>query len=417
MSKSITESDGAAVVLLGEVTPAAAFDPTSAQAAIMQAAFATSVLPSMKNLAAAHFPVNIATLHTFDAVSRLADVYRMPIMAQRIESITPKLNAISVLQASGIMSQLDSIVAAFAPQRVALNAIAAAQLGQPNVLRGQMLQILSAQSSISRLVAGTSHSTALARLFDSVSRYGQVQAKLAALTIRPDRTFLLRGNTTQSGRLYDNYLASLPTRPIARRAAVARQAGDTQTGLLIAESVTAPDLRTDDREELAEHLTLTVLEPWQTGPSDARTDLFGVLASLDPGLPDWLKAAWDDIVRDGPKAASKIANCTVECIDRALRVAAPPTDVLTWLTTIPPKQGYLNDGKPTRRAKIMFVMRNRADRDARLAVAQVEALVSLVQEIVNNLQSVKHGEAPSIAIMRSWVLAAEGALAQLFLHI
>lgn len=74
------------------------------------------------------------------------------------------------------------------------------------------------------------------------------------------------------------------------------------------------------------------------------------------------------------------------------------------------------DGKPTRRAKIMFVMRDRANRDAKLAVAQVDALISLVQEIVNNLQSVKHSEAPSIVIMRSWVLAAEGALAQLFLH-
>jgi hypothetical protein len=46
----------------------------------------------------------------------------------------------------------------------------------------------------------------------------------------------------------------------------------------------------------------------------------------------------------------------------------------------------------------MFVMRNRADRDTKLAVAQVEALVSLIQDIVSNLQSVKHGEAPSIVI-------------------
>jgi hypothetical protein len=261
-----------------------------------------------------------------------------------------------------------------------LDAIAAAQLGQHSVFRDQMRQILSAQSSISRLVEGTGYSTALAQLFDSVGRYGQVHSQLAALAIRPDRVPLLRGSTTQSGRLYDNYLGSLPARPIARRAAVAQQAGDAQTGLLIAESLTASDLRADDREELAEHLTLTVLEPWQTGPSDARTDLFGVLVDLDPGLPDWLKAAWDGIVRDGPKAASKIANCTVVCIDRALRVAAPPDDVLAWLATVPAKHGCLVDGRPTRRAKIMFVMRNRADRDAKLAVAQVDALVSLIQK-------------------------------------
>jgi len=29
---------------------------------------------------------------------------------------------------------------------------------------------------------------------------------------------------------------------------------------------------------------------------------------------------------------------------------------------------------------------------------------------------VKHGEAPAIAVMRGWVLAAEGALSQLLLH-
>jgi hypothetical protein len=51
-----------------------------------------------------------------------------------------------------------------------------------------------------------------------------------------------------------------------------------------------------------------------------------------------------------------------------------------WLNTIPSKQGYLVDGKPTRCAKIMFVMRNRAARDAKLAAAQVDALVILVQE-------------------------------------
>jgi hypothetical protein len=64
----------------------------------------------------------------------------------------------------------------------------------------------------------------------------------------------------------------------------------------------------------------------------------------------------------------------------------------------------------------MFIMRGRASRDTRLAVAQVEALISLVQEVMGSLQSVKHGKAPNIATMRSWVLAAEGALAQLFVN-
>ena len=70
-------------------------------------------------------------------------------------------------------------------------------------------------------------------------------------------------------------------------------AGDAQSGLLIAESLTADGLDDDGRQELAETFTAVALEPWQAGPTDARNDLFATLAELDPALPDWLKAAWD----------------------------------------------------------------------------------------------------------------------------
>jgi hypothetical protein len=62
-------------------------------------------------------------------------------------------------------------------------------------------------------------------------------------------------------------------------------------------------------------------------------------------------------------------------------------------------------------------MRDRSKRDTALAQAQVESLVSLIQAIVNDLQSVKHGEAPTIAVMRGWVLATESALCELFLPV
>ncbi len=67
----------------------------------------------------------------------------------------------------------------------------------------------------------------------------------------------------------------------------------------------------------------------------------------------------------------------------------------------------------------MFVMRQRSTRDARLADAQVEALVTLVTlvlDVMDNLQSVKHSDAPSMAVMRGMVQATEGALSQLLLH-
>ncbi len=60
-------------------------------------------------------------------------------------------------------------------------------------------------------------------------------------------------------------------------------------------------------------------------------------------------------------------------------------------------------------------MRERADRDARLVETQVEAHISLVTQLMQNLQSVKHGDPPSIAVMRSMVMTAEAVLSLLLL--
>jgi Predicted pPIWI-associating nuclease len=229
-------------------------------------------------------------------------------------------------------------------------------------------------------------------------------------------TVLLSPPSSVAGRLYDTYIEGLPARPITRRRTVARCGGDTQTELLIAHGLIAGRLEDDARDEFAEQLTVLTLKAWQTGPADARKDLFEALAKLDPGLSDWLKAVWEDIVQDGPKAASKIANCTIECIDQALRIAAPADDVTAWIVQVGAKKGWMEGDHPTRRAKVMFVMRNQSSQDARLAVSQVESLTTLLQNVVGNLQAVKHGEAPSMAVMRSWVQAAEGALSQLLLH-
>ena len=144
-------------------------------------------------------------------------------------------------------------------------------------------------------------------------------------------TVLLAPPSSIAGRLYDTYIEGLPARPITRRRTVARCGDDTQTELLIAHGLIAGRLEDDARDEFAEQLTVLTLKAWQTGPADARRDLFEALAKLDPGLPDWLKAVWEDIVQDGPKAASKIANCTIECIDQALRIAAPADDVTAWI--------------------------------------------------------------------------------------
>lgn len=384
---------------------------------VAQASAALSQLPSFQPLAAAHIQPNVALMQTASLAVKLGAQYDVPAITRLAASLAPQLRGIDIVKAAGITSSLDAAMATFGPQRAMFDAIAAAGLGRHSaIFAAQAAQILSSQDSISRLVAGAGGGAAMAELFGALGRYGQVQAHLGSFAADPDTPTLLRGSTRVAGRRYDAYLDGLPARPIARRAAVARQGGDTQTGLLIAESLTAAGLDDDDRDELAEQLTVVTLEAWQTGPSDARNDLFEALAELDPSLPDWLKAAWDDIERDGPKAASKIANCTIECIDRALRIVAPVDDVIAWTTHVGAKRGWIESSRPTRRAKVMFVMRHRSDRDARLAVSQVEALATLIQDVAGNLQSVKHGEAPAMAVMRGWVQAAEGALSQLLLH-
>ena len=229
------------------------------------------------------------------------------------------------------MPQLDGMVVGVKAHGAILDSVLAAYSAYHNRFYGQIQQIVSAQASIVQLAAKANYGAALFPFLDSVSRYGEVHSQLAALATR-HQAALLHGRTTRSGRLYDNYLAGLPSRPVTRRAAVARYAGDTQTGLIIGECLTAPGVRVDDREELATNLTETVLEPWQSGPSSARADLFVALAALDLEWPYWLKTASNDIVRDGPKAASKVAN----------------NAVLAWLEGIQHADGYLHQGKPTR---------------------------------------------------------------------
>lgn len=64
-----------------------------------------------------------------------------------------------------------------------------------------------------------------------------MQAHLGSLAVKPEPAPMLRGATRLPGRYYDAYLEGFPPRPIARRTDVARYAGSTQTGSLVAESL------------------------------------------------------------------------------------------------------------------------------------------------------------------------------------
>ena len=422
--------------------------------ALAQMASELARLPAAQALASVRAPVNTSMISAVAQASRplypLPEVTRMidriPIrskfvdlattvsMSSTIPSALPAsamrslfanlgtngTNAVFAAQASQLFSERDSlarIVAAASPRHHTLEAARTAGLSlQTSLAVAQAAQIVSAQDSLARIVATTRLSASMAGLFDSLTRYGQVQAHLGAFAVDVDAPVMLRGYTSLAGRRYDSYLDGLPTRPNARRATVARLGGDTQTSLLVAEALTA-EIDDDEREDLTERFSVVSLEAWQTGPATAREELFAALDELGPDLAGWLKAAWDNIERDGHKATSMIANSTVECIDRTLRVLAPVDAVAAWIVQQGgPKAGWVDDkGKPTRRAKILYAMRNRSKRDTNLAVGQVDALAKLIQDLVGNFQSVKHAEATTIVVMRNWVLSTEAALSQLLL--
>lgn len=383
------------------------------QLAGRNSALAASQSPAFKTLAGLQQHSSFVGLQAAVNAASFAKTFDTATIQRRSAAVGPHVR-VGELAHVQTLGQLTAALDAFAPQRTALAATAVGLSRNQYVIAAQFGQIVSAQDSIARLVAGTDLVKTSA-LFDTIRRYSEIQMQLGAFAA-VDRPSLLRGLTRVPGQRYDSYLGGLPGRPIARRAAVARFAGDTQSGMVIAEGLSSVGLDDDGRDELADEFTTEVLEPWQTGPSQAREDLFAELAALEAGLPDFLKAAWEDIARDGPKAASKIAHCAVECIDQTLRAVAAVDDVMAWVAVVGEKPGWLSNGRPTRRAKVMFAMRNRSKRDARLAVSQVEALVTLVQDVMENLQSVKHGEAPAIAVMRGWVMATEGALSQLLLR-
>jgi len=392
-----------------------------------------------------------------DAVARVSKpLYGLPEVTRMIDRISTRLSAVDVARTAGLsstlasmmpassmrsafadlgpsstnaalaaqMSQLSSernnlarIAALYTPRSALLEAVSTAGLSaQTALVAAQAAQIVSAQDSLARIVATAGVSASTAGLFDSVTRYGQVQAHLSAFAVDVEAPVMLRGYTRLAGRRYDSYLDGLPARPIARRATVARLGGDAQSSLLIAEALTA-EIDDDEREDLTERLSVVSLEAWQTGPAAARQDLFAALDEVGPDLSDWLKAAWDNIERDGYKASSIIANSAVECIDRTLRVLAPVDDASAWIAGQGgPKPGWVDDkGKPTRRAKITYAMRGCSSRDTGLAIEQVDALAGLIQSLMGNFQSVKHAEETTIVVMRNWVQATEAALSQLLL--
>lgn len=277
----------------------------------------------------------------------------------------------------------------------------------------QVFQIGSAIRALNNFAPVLLKTPKIAGLTDILGRYADVQAILLTAVSVPQPPVLLRGYTRLAGRRFDAYIDGLPPRPNSVRADVARLGGQVQVGLLAVESGMSENLDEAVQAELNEQFD-GALEAWEIGPAAAHRDLLVALDELGHG--DLLRGAWEDIERNGPAAATKVANCMVECLDRTLRDLAPPERLLQWIEARGSKVGLLGaEGQPTRRAKVAFILHSRgqSQRDSKLVEAEVDALAKLVQLQAKNFQSVKHSHVTAMIMVRGWVQSTEGLLAQI----
>ena len=96
--------------------------------------------------------------------------------------------------------------------------------------------------------------------------------------------------------------------------------------------------------------------------------------------------AWNAVARGGPDAVSQAANSAIELIDWTLRCRCDAADLEAWVATQPKPPDYGDgNGRPTRQAKILYLLRGR-DFEAAFVAATAQNLIALHRE----LQKLKH---------------------------
>ncbi len=348
-----------------------------------------------------------------DMMSRMLGVHKFA-MPSYIDQLTAQ--HWQVQEPLGWSPEFAGIAPGFLPSQAVMDAMGHSLVTSNLVWQNQLEQILSSQLSLVGLAARTNIAPIFQTLSDTLARYGSVQTILGSLVSDTGRsTQSLRGYSAPPGLRYDTFLDRLPRRPSPRRVAVAQHAGDVQSGLLVVEALTAPDLHEDEATDLAEEFTAVVLEPWREAPGRLRDALLGKLQELDPELPEFLMGGWSEVDRAGPAAASKIAHCAAELISRTLRALAPAPEVIAWTHAVHPREGgMLTDrGDPTRRARVRYALRERPKRDRRLVEVQIDTLTRLFTYTNDVLQPIKHERTVPITIAAIHLQTAENAVSLL----
>jgi hypothetical protein len=252
------------------------------------------------------------------------------------------------------------------------------------------------------------------KLAGGLAAYAGIQSALWDTPV----TDLLRGASFGPSRRLDTYLDSLGARPTARRADLAGVASFAVSGLMAGEALLTPDLDLDELDVLGAEADEDIATPWRQGQASLQTELYRELRQINPAVPDLLKGAWEDIVRDGPAAVSKVANCLTEAIDWTLRSICEGVDLAAWLGEQGLKGGRYLDGRgrPTVTARAMYAVRSRSRRDRRLVVSLEEGVVAQLVALRDAVEGHKHGGAVVTVLasgIRSHAASAEALLAAL----
>lgn len=210
-------------------------------------------------------------------------------------------------------------------------------------------------------------------------------------------------------------LAHMPVEPTASDLTRAALASRAVAGLTAADLVVAPGVLDPDA---VQQLDEDVVDPWVSGPQEAREALFEQLHQLDPMVPAFLKAAWSQVQSNGPAAAEMAANAVVEAIDRTLRAAAPEPDVLAAAERgeLGKHATYMrgDSAAPTRRGRVSYVLMSRQGHTSMVS-QQVEALAKSTSLLVDNLQAGKHESPVELLLVQTYLMAAEAIFVQLLL--
>jgi hypothetical protein len=171
------------------------------------------------------------------------------------------------------------------------------------------------------------------------------------------------------------YVDALPPTPVGSDLLRAQAAGRGALGVVASSAILLGD---DEAVEIAKE--------WELAPAQMRTRMREGLAEISPRLVVRLDGAWDAVVHAGPDSVSQAANSAIEVIDWTLRLGCDAEELRAWVDAqLRPAFYRDNNGRPTREAKIRYLLRGRG-LEADFVAATARNLGALHRE----LQKLKH---------------------------